>query len=430
MPDLAIEVSGLGKRYRIGVRDQRPKGFWAASRHALFSPFHYLRSSARRATDRDTIWALKDVSFGLERGGVLGIVGRNGAGKSTLLKLLARITDPTEGSAIIRGRVGALLEVGTGFHPELTGRENAFLNGAILGMPREEVSAKFDQIVDFADMERFVDTRVKYYSSGMRVRLAFAVAAHLEPELLIVDEVLAVGDVGFQKKCLNKMGSVAEEGRTVLLVSHNMEAVNSLCPRALWLEKGRMMDDGPTGQVVQAYMDHCFGEAGECGGLGGEKTAGEGHVIFHSLRLRGPQGEPMERAVCGAPLEVLLDYETKDDNPRNLNAWFWVRDYYGRPLMVFWTQLTNQRFDYLPRQGRLVCRIPKLPLRPGSYLLDISGQLGNHPSDKIYGAAKLEVEPGDFFGTGQPAPRGAAFLCEHSWALEDGPANAAGSGEL
>ena len=228
MTDVAIRVENLGKRYRIGTAQQRHDTLRDALMHNLRSTLHWPRRNGH-ANSSDTFWALKDVSFEVKRGEVVGIIGRNGAGKSTLLKVLSRITDPTEGSVDMYGRVGSLLEVGTGFHPELTGSDNIYLNGAILGMKRAEIIRKFDEIVAFAEVEKFIDTPVKHYSSGMYVRLAFAVAAHLEPEILLVDEVLAVGDAEFQKKCLGKMGQVAKEGRTVLFVSHNMGAIGSLC---------------------------------------------------------------------------------------------------------------------------------------------------------------------------------------------------------
>jgi lipopolysaccharide transport system ATP-binding protein len=226
----------------------------------MYAPFRGLsrlvnpRSAGNHPQSSNTIWALKDVSFEIKRGEVVGIIGRNGAGKSTLLKILSRITEPTEGTAEIHGRVGSLLEVGTGFHPELTGRENIYLNAAILGMKKAEIERKFDEIVAFAEVEKFIDTPVKHYSSGMHVRLAFAVAAYLEPEILLVDEVLAVGDAGFQKKCLGKMGDVARQGRTVLFVSHNMAAINRLCSRAIWLQDGQLRRAGATTEIVGCYL--------------------------------------------------------------------------------------------------------------------------------------------------------------------------------
>lgn len=253
MSEIAIRVDGLGKRYRIGAQQERNDGH-RFLQGGVGSPFHYLFSVLRQPPPMETIWALKDVTFEVKRGEIVGIVGRNGAGKSTLLKILSRITEPTEGCAEIRGRVGSLLEVGTGFHPELTGRENIYLNGTVLGMRRAEIDRKYEEIVEFAEIGRFLDTPVKRYSSGMYVRLAFAVAAHLEPEILLIDEVLAVGDALFQKKCIGKIGDVAKEGRTVLLVSHNMNAVRNLCSRALWLESGMCKYSGDPHSVVQAYL--------------------------------------------------------------------------------------------------------------------------------------------------------------------------------
>jgi lipopolysaccharide transport system ATP-binding protein len=259
MSELAIRVEGLSKQYRIGGPQARYKTFRESLAQAAQAPFRraagLLRGQAYGAAGlQETIWALRDVSFDVTQGEVVGIIGRNGAGKTTLLKVLSRITEPTEGGVDLYGRVGSLLEVGTGFHPELTGRENIYLNGAILGMKREEIDRKFDEIVAFSEIEKFIDTPVKHYSSGMYVRLAFSVAAHLEPEILLVDEVLAVGDVAFQKKCLGKMGSVVEEGRTVLFVSHNMAAVQRLCAHSIWIDEGRLRQLGPTPQVVDSYL--------------------------------------------------------------------------------------------------------------------------------------------------------------------------------
>ena len=275
MSDIAIKVEGLGKRYKIGklrrrhdtLRDRiadarlfnlfkRRNGNFGNgnSHHSSLITHHSASSDSKPQTpDSETLWALKDVSFEVKRGEVVGIIGRNGAGKSTLLKILSRITEPTEGYADINGRVASLLEVGTGFHPELTGRENIYLNGSILGMKRAEIQNRFDEIVAFAEIEKFIDTPVKYYSSGMYVRLAFAVAAHLEPEILLVDEVLAVGDIAFQKKCLNKMKEAGGQGQTSLVVSHNMETITRICERAIWLDHGRLMLGSNVNDTVSAY---------------------------------------------------------------------------------------------------------------------------------------------------------------------------------
>src|SRR5678810_1400623 len=260
-----INVRGLGKAYRIGMINPKHTNFRETVMELAKTPFKRLRryNEDWSSDEPDTYWALKDVSFEVGQGEVLGVIGRNGAGKSTLLKLLSRITDPTEGRVRIKGRVASLLEVGTGFHPELTGRENIFLNGAILGMSRAEIKNKFDEIVAFAEIEKFLDTPVKRYSSGMYLRLAFAVAAHLEPEILVVDEVLAVGDAEFQRKCLGKMNDVAQQGRTVLFVSHNMSAILRLTQEAIVLKKGQLLMRGPTQEAVDYYLSSGQAQAGE-----------------------------------------------------------------------------------------------------------------------------------------------------------------------
>ena len=260
MSDIAIRVNGLGKQYKIGSKQERYRTLRDSIMNTALTPFRrvkgVLQGEPYSASGlRETIWALKYVSFEIKHGEVVGIIGRNGAGKSTLLKILSEITEPTEGTVDLYGRVGSLLEVGTGFHPELTGRENIYLNGAILGMTRVEIDKKFDVIVDFAEIDKFIDTPVKHYSSGMGLRLGFAVAAHLEPEILVVDEVLAVGDAAFQKKCIGKMGDVASEGRTVLFVSHNMPSIQRLCTKCIWIDNGKIHMIGPVDTVVHAYLD-------------------------------------------------------------------------------------------------------------------------------------------------------------------------------
>lgn len=291
--DPAIRVEGLGKKYVISHQTARR---YVALRDVISEGVANAgRRLTRRArpTDsgrREEVWAVRDLTFDLAQGERLGVIGRNGAGKSTLLKLLSRITEPTVGRVAVRGRIGSLLEVGTGFHPELSGRENIFLNGTILGMKRAEVRSKFDEIVAFAEVERFLDTPVKRYSSGMYVRLAFAVAAHLEPEILVVDEVLAVGDAAFQRKCLGKMGDVAESGRTVILVSHNMAAIQQLCTRSLWMDEGRMRQIGPTAEVVDAYAESFSGGGG--GGFSDRGVKGDGRVKLLSYEVLNHERRP------------------------------------------------------------------------------------------------------------------------------------------
>jgi lipopolysaccharide transport system ATP-binding protein len=308
--DLAVRARGLSKQFRITGWEAPYKTLRESMANLATAPFRMLRRSAWRKPERpkvETFWALRDVGFEVRGGEVIGIIGRNGAGKSTLLKILSRITEPTEGFAEIRGRVSSLLEVGIGFHGELTGRENLYLNGAILGMRKNEIDRKFDEIVAFAEVERFIDTPVKHYSSGMYLRLAFAVAAHLEPEILIVDEVLAVGDAAFQRKCLNKMEDVGHQGRTVLFVSHNMPAVTRLCQRVLLLNQGRVLEDGPAARVVGAYLRSGLGTsaarewdraaprpAGEIGGLLAVRVRSTEGSVIDAVDIRRPFGVEIE----------------------------------------------------------------------------------------------------------------------------------------
>ena len=313
MSDIAIRVESLGKLYRIGKLEKH-RTLRDTLADAFLSPFRraskLLRGQATGAAELDeTIWALKDVSFEVKRGEVVGIIGRNGAGKSTLLKVLSRITEPTAGFADIYGRVGALLEVGTGFHQELTGRENIYLNGAILGMRRAEIDRKFDEIVSFAEVEKFIDTPVKHYSSGMGLRLGFAVAAHLEPEILLVDEVLAVGDARFQKKCLNKMQDVGQQGRTVLFVSHNMPAITRLCERAILLDEGKVLEDGPSHKVVSAYLSSGLGTTAVREWPDPAKAPSGDVARLRAVRVRKENGQIADAVDIRRPVAIEMEYE-------------------------------------------------------------------------------------------------------------------------
>lgn len=309
MTELAIKVEKISKRYTIGSMVGQ-KTFRETINDTVAAPFRRMRSALRGQAamgNTQEFWALRDVSFNVNRGEVVGIIGRNGAGKSTLLKVLSRITEPTAGYAEVHGRVGTLLEVGTGFHPELTGRENVYLNGTILGMSRSEISRKFDEIVAFAEVEQFIDTMVKHYSSGMYLRLAFAVAAHLEPEILIVDEVLAVGDAQFQKKCLGKMGEIADQGRTVLFVSHDLTAINSLCQRVIWLDKGCVREIGSTRAVVANYLNH----ATQHDSVNITRSqVGSGEMVLHAVRAV-QYAEPTTILDCHADWTLEIEYEIK-----------------------------------------------------------------------------------------------------------------------
>jgi lipopolysaccharide transport system ATP-binding protein len=304
MGKLAIRAENLAKQYRIGGPQTQYRTIRESLVDILAAPFKRLKGSTV-----ETIWALEQVSFEIQHGEVVGIIGRNGAGKSTLLKLLSRITEPTRGRAELYGRIGSLLEVGTGFHPELTGRENVFLNGAILGMSRAEIRRKFDEIVAFAEVERFLDTPVKRYSSGMQVRLAFAVAAHLEPEILLVDEVLAVGDAGFQKKCLNKMEGIGQEGRTVIFVSHNMPAVTRLCERTILLDEGRVVSDGPSPRVVNVYLRSGIGTTAARLWKGTHDAPGNDVVRARAVRVRNGEGQITDAIDIRQPVGIEVEFE-------------------------------------------------------------------------------------------------------------------------
>ncbi len=306
-----VHVEGLGKEYRIGSRRLPYKTLRESLTVMAQAPVRRARNLLRghAAGDLDkAFWALKDVAFDVQPGEVVGIIGRNGAGKSTLLKLLSRITEPTEGFIELIGRVGALLEVGTGFHPELTGRENVYLNGAILGMSRIEIARKFDEIIEFAEIDQFIDTPVKHYSTGMGLRLGFAVAAYLEPEILIVDEVLAVGDAKFQRKCIGKMSTVAGEGRTVLFVSHNMGAIQSLCQRVLWLDAGRIVNDGPSSTVVGDYLRSTVSAKSSSVWADQHSAPGNDKIRLHSVSVSAESGQVGEQITCHTPIVVQFKY--------------------------------------------------------------------------------------------------------------------------
>ena len=346
--DVVIRVEHLGKRYRIGSAPR-----YQALRDAITETF-VSRLPARRPAAPPTaadVWALDDVSFAVREGEVLGVIGRNGAGKSTLLKLLARITRPTRGSIAIRGRIASLLEVGTGFHPELTGRENVFLNGAILGMTKAEIARKLDEIVAFAEVEKFVDTPVKHYSSGMYLRLAFAIAAHLEPEILLVDEVLAVGDAAFQKKCTGKMGDVAKGGRTVLFVSHNIGAITTLCTHAAYLVGGRLAAFGPAHEVAMAYTRDAAVLSGASDlGAASVSRRGDGDARFVRATLQDVRGRPIASAMEGTPFRIELRLQVR--RPIDLRILsITLIDPYGNDLA------TTMHYDTLAAS----------PLRPGLY---------------------------------------------------------------
>jgi lipopolysaccharide transport system ATP-binding protein len=419
MSDIAIRVEGLSKKFRIGS-PERYRTLRDTMTNALTAPFRFLRNGSSGRAEEETIWALKDVSFDVKQGEVIGIIGRNGAGKSTLLKILSRITEPTEGHAEIHGRVRSLLEVGTGFHPELSGRENIFLNGAILGMKKAEILRKFDEIVAFAEIEKFLDTPVKHYSSGMYVRLAFAVAAHLDPEILVIDEVLAVGDAEFQKKCLGRMETSARyEGRTVLFVSHNIAAVESLCSSAVLLSEGKLLTKGKTENVVHEYvrsMRRGFVIPLEKR----EDREGSGIVKFTSISLANGSGHNVATLQCGTESVLVLAFNSTSDRELKLRVSLGIDSELGQRVLLLDSALLGNDIEGItPGAGVLRVLVPRLGLLPGRYHLTIFATVNSVIVDWVKNAGVFDVESGDYFGTGQlPLQGEGLFVIDHAFQYE------------
>jgi len=369
---IAIDAAALGKRYVISHRRQPYVALRdVISQHAVETARRLFRLTARdtgKAAEREIFWALRGVSFAVEAGERVGIIGRNGAGKSTLLKVLSRITEPTEGRVRIWGRVASLLEIGTGFHPELTGRENIYLNGAILGMPRSEIRKKFDEIVSFAEVERFLDTAVKHYSSGMYMRLAFAVAAHLDTEILVVDEVLAVGDARFQKKCLGRMEEVGRSGRTILFVSHNMSTISSLCTRALLMAQGRLAFSGSVSEAVQLYYSDGSASPGKVDFSGRGIRIGDDAVVLHGAQVQTAVESTASEVFIGDALKIVLSLEVlKDGGPYVANLHFTTAD----GIYAFMSLDDSGR---MTKAGsyRVTCAIPRSFLNDGMYFVGVA----------------------------------------------------------
>ena len=426
--DAIIQCRSLSKRYQLGVMGHETDTFREFLMQMIRAPF----SIAGRKSDSEAVhprrkeylWALKDIDFDVEEGSVVGVIGGNGAGKSTLLKVLSRITDPTEGEIRIRGRLASLLEVGTGFHPELTGRENVYLNGAILGMRRAEIAAKFDEIVAFSEIEQFLDTPVKRYSSGMYVRLAFSVAAHLDPEILVVDEVLAVGDVAFQKKCIGKMSDVSRSGRTVLFVSHNMAVVQNLCSSGMVLDHGRITYRGPVRDAISNYLnvvmhnthgrgDHVFDL--DSASREGMKTR---RRRLKKLELYTSDDKPLTGGLpVGAPLKVAIEFEV-ERLAMDFDMAVSFETLFGHTVLSTSTQFQPEPV-VIERVGpqRLILDVPSMTLMPGEYRLRIEFKSRGIRVDRVENAGRLTIVSGDYYGSGK-MPENGAFVCEHRWSLE------------
>lgn len=427
MSDTVIKVEKLGKKYIIGHKDIRGyKTFRENMMHHVHNFYSRTRQliTGKQVLEGDELeefWALKDLNFEILQGDRVGIIGRNGAGKSTLLKVLSRITEPTTGKISIKGRVASLLEVGTGFHPELTGRENIFLNGAIMGMSRTEIKRKFDEIVDFSGVEKFLDTPVKRYSSGMYVRLAFSVAAHLEPEILVVDEVLAVGDAEFQKKCLGKMQDVsASEGRTVLFVSHNMAALQNLCNKSMVLSQGTIsLPLTNTNDAIAYYLEHLFVRSESKIGDRRDRS-GAGEIKIVDFKITNEKDEMQNVFASGQKTLFKIYYQCVKSVPSlNLSAAISFTNSEGLLVTVLATEFVNYYIKTNSTEGCIVCSIDRLPFSNGQYSMNVI--LRNHGiiQDWVRDADIIDVESGDYFGTGRTVQAShKSLLIDQEWKVE------------
>jgi lipopolysaccharide transport system ATP-binding protein len=419
MSKIAVEIIGLGKKYYIGGPQKSHYRLTDQLVDTVVTPFRragkLLRGQVTGAAELDeTFWALQDVSFRIKSGEVVGIIGRNGAGKSTLLKILAGITDPDEGYADIYGRVGSLLEVGTGFHAELTGRENIYLNGAILGMRKAEIERKLDEIVAFAEIDKFLDTPVKHYSSGMHVRLAFSVAAHLEPEILLVDEVLAVGDLAFQRKCLGKMDDVAHEGRTVVFVSHNMGLLQTLCERGIFIQEGAVLTDGTITEAVDTYLKTL--EQAQSQDLSTRTDRkGRGQVRLVDTEVSNHNNGSPSILKTGHPARFVFNINAPLPG---LACNFFIYDTSGQPVTSFSSKVRGPEDSYDPKSGlKFVCELDELLLLPGRYRIDVAIIGDNRLQDFIEAATVFEVGEGQVGGR-PTQPDGKFSVCmAHRWTL-------------
>jgi homopolymeric O-antigen transport system ATP-binding protein len=421
MSDTVIHVENLWKEYRLGAISHRTltrdlQSWWARVRGKEDPNVQIGSTSISHLRSEDRFWALSDISFDVKQGEVLGIIGRNGAGKSTLLKILSQVTAPTKGEVRYKGRIASLLEVGTGFHPELTGRENIFLNGAILGMSKAEIRKKLDEIIAFAEVEKFIDTPVKRYSSGMYVRLAFAVAAHLEPEILLVDEVLAVGDVQFQNKCMGKMRNVAQQGRTILFVSHNLVAIKTLCSRGILLENGILQSDGLIEEVISHYF--MINTPKLSSNLGSRiDRLGDGRLRFTDIRFLNENHDPIKDIISGEKLIVEAEYYSDGTIIENkVIISFGFYDLNKNLIMLFASDEMGCQFQPFGQEGKLSVEIPRFALRGGKYTLKLfASHLTTAPEnfiDVIEDASTLQVLPGDYWETGKTNREGAYSIID------------------
>ncbi len=409
----AIEFNNISKIYRLGLVSTGTlahdmKRWWTMNIRGKEDPYLTIGETNDRSTkgDSDYVWALKDIDFRVEQGDVVGIIGKNGAGKSTLLKILSKVTAPTTGTIRARGRIGSLLEVGTGFHPEMTGRENIYMNGAILGMTKHEISKKLDEIIDFSGCERFIDTPVKRYSSGMMVRLGFAVAAHLDPEILVVDEVLAVGDAEFQKKAIGKMQDVSKgEGRTVLFVSHNMTAVKNLCKTGVILKNGKLDYSGDISSTIERYLSNQE-ERSNIAIADIRERSGNGLLRFTHIDITDINNNPKESFEVGDPIKIKIYFECSEKlkNAQMSRIDIGINNMMDYQILWLSTYMFNDKLD--PSKGYVQFTIPRLPLNDGVYNINLYSEIDHELADWIQNVSKLKVNYHDYYGNGRTMPVG------------------------
>ena len=428
MSDLGLKVEGLYKQYRLGVigadtLKEDIKLTFAKLRGKSLSDVYKIDGNDRMVGDSEYVWALQDINFEVKKGEILGIIGKNGAGKSTLLKILSKVTGPTKGSIKVNGRIASLLEVGTGMHPELTGRENIFLNGAILGMTKKEIKVRLNEIIDFSGIGKYLDTPVKRYSSGMKVRLGFAVAAHLDPEILIVDEVLAVGDAEFQKRCIGKMNDVSKnEGRTVLFVSHNMASVMELCDRALLMQDGTVHSTGKVSDIIPLYLNAFKAEEVTSDLSSIKVRSGNGKVKYSKIEKFDSLNNKIDLALSGQKVRLRLTLEVVDPEfTGNLHTSIRFVDENDITLFHMSNSVSNgKEFVVKKEKGNIIleCDIEKLPLNAGTYKFHLFVSNLQEVFDEINFAGELKVEGGNFYPTGKlPSPQVAKLLVENNWRL-------------
>ena len=427
MADYTVQVTNLSKRYPLVTKEPLHNTFVGYFLSLLYKPFKNLRELRKLSAAQDSsskidgyLWALKDINFKSQSNEIIGIIGTNGSGKSTLLKILSKITRPTTGNVRLKGKVASILEVGTGFHHELTGKDNIYLNGSVMGMKKNEIDAKYDEIIEFSGINEYIDTPIKRYSSGMRVRLAFSVAAHLDPDILIVDEVLAVGDAEFQKKCLGKIGDVAQSGRTVFFVSHDLNAVMSLCNRVIWIDKGKLMNDGEPKKVIQSYIDSASKISDSTVDLlnidNRVRWKGDGALQLTKINLKN-QTHSTSSFITGDKFIVNIDFKLNNldliDAPIELIIK--IQNQNMNDVLVLSNLSSNKKLLISDSKGLVKCLIPKLPLGEGVYNINLEAKIAGGPADKINGAASFEVLPGDFYGTGFASNLQSDFYAESIW---------------